>query len=62
MILTIGDVIEWNDEQHIVDVTFQNQFFKGKTRLLGWWYGNGYSVSIICETHVVREKSTKTKR
>ena len=49
----LGDVIEWNDEQHIVDVTFQNQFFAGKNPAT--WDGgdeHGYSVSIICETHV----------
>lgn len=52
----VGDVIVWNDEQHIVDVTFTNQFFAGKNP--DTWDGGdsqGYNISIICETHV-REK------
>lgn len=48
----VGDVIVWNDEQHIVDVTFTNQFFAGKNP--DTWDGGdsqGYNISIICETH-----------
>lgn len=58
----VGDVIEWNDEQHIVDVTFQNQFFAGKNPET--WDGgdeHGYSVSIICETHVAKRSQLKLK-
>ena len=58
----IGDVIEWNDEQHIVDVTFQNQFIAGKNPTT--WDGgdkHGYSVSIICETHVAKRSQLKLR-
>lgn len=56
----VGDVIVWNDEQHIVDVTFTNQFFAGKNPET--WDGGdtqGYNVSIICETHVARKTQLK---
>ena len=56
----IGDVIEWNDEQHIVDVIFQNQFFAGKNPET--WDGGdsqGLNVSIICDAHVTRQTSIK---
>jgi len=58
----VGDVIEWNDEQHIVDVTFTNQFFAGKNPET--WDGGdsqGYNLSVICETHVARRSSLKLK-
>lgn len=56
----VGDVIVWNDEQHIVDVTFTNQFFAGKNP--DTWDGGdsqGYNLSIICETHVTRKTQLK---
>lgn len=56
----VGDVIVWNDEQHIVDVTFENQYFAGKNPET--WDGGdsqGYSISIICETHVTRKTQLK---
>jgi hypothetical protein len=58
----VGDVIEWNDEQHIVDVTFTNQFFAGKNPET-WDGGNtqGYNVSIICETHVAKKSQLKLR-
>ena len=58
----VGDVIEWNDEQHIVDVTFTNQFFAGKNPET--WDGGdtqGYNVSIICETHVAKKSQLKLR-
>jgi hypothetical protein len=58
----VGDVIEWNDEQHIVDVVFSNQFFAGKNPET--WDGGdtqGYSVSILCETHVARKSQLKLR-
>ena len=56
----VGDVIIWNDEQHVVDVTFTNQFFAGKNPET--WDGGdsqGYNLSIICETHVTRKTQLK---
>jgi hypothetical protein len=56
----VGDVVVWNDEQHIVDVTFTNQFFAGKNP--DTWDGGdsqGYNISIICETHVTRKTQLK---
>lgn len=58
----VGDVIEWNDEQHIVDVIFTNQFFAGKNPET--WDGGdtqGYNVSIICETHVAKKSQLKLR-
>ena len=58
----VGDVIEWNDEQHVVDVTFTNQFFAGKNPET--WDGGdtqGYNVSIICETHVAKKSQLKLR-
>ena len=58
----VGDVIEWNDEQHIVDVTFTNQFFAGKNPAT--WDGGdsqGYSVSVVAETHVARKSQLKLR-
>jgi len=52
----LGDVIEWNTEQHIVDNVLQNQFFGGKNP--DTWVGgikHGYNTSLICETHVTRK-------
>mgnify|MGYP007071986786 CR=1 FL=1 len=58
----VGDVIEWNDEQHIVDVTFTNQFFAGKNPET-WDGGNtqGYNVSVVCETHVAKRTQLKLR-
>ena len=58
----VGDVIEWNDEQHIVDVTFTNQFFAGKNP--DTWDGGdsqGYNLSVICETHVAKRSQLQLK-
>lgn len=58
----IGDVIEWNNEQHIVDTQFENQFFAGKNPQT--WDGGdsqGYNVSIICETHVAKRSQLKLR-
>ena len=58
----VGDVIEWNDEQHIVDVTFTNQFFAGKNPAT--WDGGdtqGYNLSVVCETHVAKRSQLKLK-
>jgi hypothetical protein len=56
----IGDVIEWNGEQHMVDGTLNNQYFAGKNPKT--WDGgdnHGYDISILCITHVVRKTQLK---
>jgi hypothetical protein len=58
----IGDVIEWNNEQHIVDVKYSNQYFAGKNPET--WDGgdsHGYNLSILCETHVVKKSQLKLR-
>ena len=52
----IGDVIEWDSEQHIVDSTTENQYFAGKNPQT--WDGGdtqGYNISIKLETHVAKK-------
>ena len=52
----IGDVIEWDSEQHVVDSTTENQYFAGKNPQT--WDGGdtqGYNISIKLETHVAKK-------
>jgi len=58
----IGDVIEWNGEQHIVDGTLNNQYFAGKNPT-SWDGGesHGYDVSILCIAHVARKSQLNLK-
>lgn len=56
----IGDVIDWNNEHHIVDGTLNNQYFGGKNPRT--WDGgdeHGYDVSILCMTHVAKKTQLK---
>ena len=58
----VGDVIEWNDEQHIVNVVINNQYIAGKNPET--WDGGaeqGYNLSILLETNVVRKSQLKIK-
>jgi len=58
----IGDVIEWNEEHHIVDADVENQFFAGKNPET--WDGGdtqGYNVSIVVSTHVARKSQLKIR-
>tara|TARA_R110000803_G_scaffold44631_4_gene94389 strand:- start:1597 stop:2124 length:528 start_codon:yes stop_codon:yes gene_type:complete len=58
----IGDVLEWNNDHHIVDVVRANQFFAGKNpETWDGGEGHGYNLSIICETHVVKKSQLKIK-
>lgn len=51
----VGDVIEYNNTYFLVDAKYENQFFAGKNPKT-WDGGNtqGYSISIICDTHATR--------
>lgn len=58
----VGDVIEWNGEQHIVDGITENQYFVGKNPDT-WDGGNtqGYNVAIQLQTHVVKKSQLKIR-
>ena len=58
----VGDVIEWNDEQHIVDVVINNQYIAGKNPE-NWDGGTeqGYNLSILLEAGVVRKSQLKLR-
>ena len=43
------------------DVTFQNQFWWKESTNWDGGDSNGYSVSIICETHVAKRSQLKLK-
>ena len=58
----VGDVIEWNNEQHIVDSIFENEFFAGKNP--DTWDGGesqGYNISIELTTHVAKKSQLKIR-
>ena len=60
IIIETGDVIEYNGEYHEIDRVSASEFFAGKnpSRDIGFNLGDrdefGYSVSVVCETHVTR--------
>ena len=61
IIMEVGDIIEFNGEFHEIDNVSSSEFFAGKnpSQDLGFTLGErgefGYSVSIVCETHVTRK-------
>ena len=58
----IGDVIELNNEQHIVDVVVENEYFAGKNP--STWDGGdtqGYNVAIELTTHVAKKSQLKIR-
>jgi len=58
----IGDVIEWDNEQHIVDVVVENEYFAGKNP--STWDGGdtqGYNVAIELTTHVAKKSQLKIR-
>jgi hypothetical protein len=58
----IGDVIEWNNEQHIVDAVINNQYIAGKNP--DTWDGGteqGYNLSILLDATVVRKSQLKLR-
>lgn len=51
----VGDVIQWNNAYFQIDAVYEKQFFAGKNP--STWDGGdgqGYSVSIQCDTHSTR--------
>ena len=60
MVPEVGDIIQWNNEYHLVDAAYSYQYFAGKNPK--YWDGGetqGLNVSIICDTHVSRQTSIK---
>ena len=61
IVIETGDIIEYNGEFHEIDSVSSSEFFAGKnpSRDLGFTLGErgefGYSVSVICESHVTRK-------
>jgi hypothetical protein len=56
----VGDIIQWNNEYHLIDASYSYQYFAGKNPK--YWDGGdtqGLNVSIICDTHVSRQTSIK---
>ena len=60
LVPSVGDIIEWNDEYHLIDASYSYQYFAGKNPKT--WDGGdsqGLNVSIICDAHVSRQTSIK---
>lgn len=61
IVMEIGDIIEFDGEFHEIDNVSSSEYWGGKnpSRDLGFTLGErdefGYSVSIVCETHVTRK-------
>ena len=59
-VIEIGDILWWDNEYHEIDVVHGSEYWLGRnpTTLLGFTTGEisefGYSVSIVCDTHVTR--------
>lgn len=56
----VGDIIQWNNEYHLIDASYSYQYFAGKNP--DTWDGGetqGLNVSIICDAHVTRQSSIK---
>ena len=56
----VGDIIQWNNEYHLIDASYSYQYFAGKNPK--YWDGGetqGLNVSIICDSHVTRQTSIK---
>ena len=56
----VGDIIQWNNEYHLIDAQYSYQYVAGKNPQT--WDGGdsqGLNVSIICDAHVTRQTSIK---
>lgn len=58
-----GDIILWDNEYYEIDNVDANQYFAGKNPDT-WPNGNkfGYSVSILCDTHVTRQRPLNIRK
>ena len=56
----VGDIIQWNNEYHLIDAQYSYQYFAGKNPTT--WDGGetqGLNVSIICDAHVTRQTTIR---
>ena len=58
----VGDIIKWDNEFYEIDNVDANQYFAGKNPET-WSNGNkfGYSVSVLCDSHVTRQTPTNIR-
>jgi hypothetical protein len=59
----VGDVIKWDAEYYQLDNVDANEYFVGKNPDT-WPNGDkfGYSVSVLCDTHVTRQTPTNIRK
>ena len=59
----VGDIIKWDNEFYELDNVDANQYFAGKNPET-WPNGDkfGYSVSVLCDTHVTRQTPTNIRK
>ena len=59
----VGDIIKWDNEFYEIDNVDANQYFAGKNPDT-WANGNkfGYSVSVLCDSHVTRQAPTNIRK
>lgn len=58
-----GDLIKWDNEFYQIDNVDANQYFAGKNPET-WPNGSkfGYSISVLCDTHVTRQTPTNIRK
>ena len=58
-----GDIIKWDNEFYQIDNVDANQYFTGKNPET-WPKGSkfGYSVSVLCDTHVTRQTPSNIRK
>lgn len=59
----VGDIIKWDNEFYEIDNVDANQYFAGKNPDT-WANGSkfGYSVSVLCDSHVTRQTPTNIRK
>jgi len=59
----VGDIVKWDSEFYELDNVDANQYFAGKNPDT-WPNGSefGYSVSVVCDSHVTRQTPTNIRK
>jgi len=59
----VGDIVKWDSEFYELDNIDANQYFAGKNPDT-WPNGSefGYSVSVVCDSHVTRQTPTNIRK